>query len=428
VSVIKRFPVLRERAFWLPAVLVLILLTLLLAFASRSLKSSLSSSAADESDTTQGSGGASVVAVRRGQISRALLLDGELRAVSSRTVFASTSEEAKITYLPPEGSTVKAGDRLVELDSGTILGKIKDAEEKIVAAENEIVKTRSTQEAALRELDVDLSRRWLAYEQAKVKARAPAQLVPRRDYQDNQLTLEKARTEYETQQLKIEQKKKENAAEVQVKVIQLEKLKANLQRATSNLDGMNIKAPADGMVIYSEHWYERRKIQIGEVVWGGFPIVRLPDLKAMEAVAQVNEVDGPRLSPGQRATIKLDAYPGVEIAGAVKEIAETAVKASWMSKAKVFRVVVSLNRTVTEIMKPGMSAQIAVSIADHEAQLVVPRSSVAFESGTPLVARLESDNKTRDVAVTIVASDALLYAVADNGALKEGDRIVARRN
>jgi len=318
--------------------------------------------------------------------------------------------------------------RLVELDSGTILGKIKDAEEKIVAAENEIVKTRSTQEAALRELDVDLSRRWLAYEQAKVKARAPAQLVPRRDYQDNQLTLEKARTEYETQQLKIEQKKKENAAEVQVKVIQLEKLKANLQRATSNLDGMNIKAPADGMVIYSEHWYERRKIQIGEVVWGGFPIVRLPDLKAMEAVAQVNEVDGPRLSPGQRATIKLDAYPGVEIAGAVKEIAETAVKASWMSKAKVFRVVVSLNRTVTEIMKPGMSAQIAVSIADHEAQLVVPRSSVAFESGTPLVARLESDNKTRDVAVTIVASDALLYAVADNGALKEGDRIVARRN
>ncbi|HLG15340.1 MAG TPA: efflux RND transporter periplasmic adaptor subunit [Blastocatellia bacterium] len=428
MSVIKRFPVLRERAFWLPAVLVLILLTLLLAFASRSLKSSLSSSAADESDTTQGSGGASVVAVRRGQISRALLLDGELRAVSSRTVFASTSEEAKITYLPPEGSTVKAGDRLVELDSGTILGKIKDAEEKIVAAENEIVKTRSTQEAALRELDVDLSRRWLAYEQAKVKARAPAQLVPRRDYQDNQLTLEKARTEYETQQLKIEQKKKENAAEVQVKVIQLEKLKANLQRATSNLDGMNIKAPADGMVIYSEHWYERRKIQIGEVVWGGFPIVRLPDLKAMEAVAQVNEVDGPRLSPGQRATIKLDAYPGVEIAGAVKEIAETAVKASWMSKAKVFRVVVSLNRTVTEIMKPGMSAQIAVSIADHEAQLVVPRSSVAFESGTPLVARLESDNKTRDVAVTIVASDALLYAVADNGALKEGDRIVARRN
>ena len=78
---------------------------------------------------TQQTANASVVQVARGDLKKLLLLDGELRAVSSRTIFSSSSEEVKITYLPPEGSLVKAGDRVVELDSGTILGKIKDVEE-----------------------------------------------------------------------------------------------------------------------------------------------------------------------------------------------------------------------------------------------------------------------------------------------------------
>jgi hypothetical protein len=99
---------------------------------------------------------ADAVEVKRGAISKALVLDGELRAVRSRTIFVSLNDEAKITYLPPEGSTVKAGERLVELDSSTVLTRIKEAEEKIIAAENEIVRTRSTQEATLREMEVEL--------------------------------------------------------------------------------------------------------------------------------------------------------------------------------------------------------------------------------------------------------------------------------
>src|SRR5207247_1526369 len=109
--------------------------------------------------------------VRKGDINKMLILDGELRAVKSRTIFASTSEEAKITFLPPEGSIVKAGERLVELDSGNILSKIKEMEEKIVASENEIVQTRARQESELREMEIELSKQWLAFEQAKVKAK-----------------------------------------------------------------------------------------------------------------------------------------------------------------------------------------------------------------------------------------------------------------
>jgi HlyD family secretion protein len=363
--------------------------------------------------------------IHKGEMKKTLLIDGELRAVKSKTIFADTSEQAKITFLPPEGSIVKAGDRLVELDSGTILGKIKEIEEKIVALENEMVQAKSQQESALREMDVGLSKLWLAYEQAKIKAKLPVDVVPRREYQENQFNLEKSKKEYENELEKIEQKKREQAAELQVKNIDKDKLKVQLDQARGDLEGMNVKAPSDGMVIYTDHWAERRKIQVGDVVWGGFPLVKLPDLAEMEVLAQVNEVDGPKLSVGQKARIMLDSYTNIDITGQVKDISQTAVKAGWMTKAKIFKVVISMDKTVTEIMKPGMSAQVYIDIADYGTQLLVPRSAVKFDNGGTTVMRMEGENR-RPVAVTILYSDPIHFAVADNGALKAGDRILLR--
>ncbi len=366
------------------------------------------------------------IEVKRGSVKKILLLDGELRAVRSRTIYGASSEEAKIVYLPPEGTVVKAGDLVVELDSTNILTKIKDTDERIVAAENEIVRTQSQHESALRDLEVELSKLWLAFEQAKLKAKVPNEVVSRREFQEAQLALEKSKTEYDNHLNKIEQKKKEQAAELQVKTIEKDKLQVQLDRARSNLDEMRIKAPTDGMVLYNDHWNERRKLQVGDVVWGGFPIVRLPDLAEMEVLAQVNEVDGPRLSIGAKTEVKLDSYPDKAITGEIKDISQTAIKASWMAKAKIFRVTISLDQTLMEIMKPGMSAQVSVTISETPSNLLVPRSAVKVDGESAKVTRIESAEARREVAVTILAADGLNYLVADNGALKEGDRILAK--
>jgi len=371
--------------------------------------------------------GAAAAEVKRGSIKKVLLLDGELRAVRSRTIFGGSSwDDVKIVYMPPEGTVIKAGDLALELDSTNTLNKIKDTDEKIVAAENEIVRVRSQHESALRDLEVELSKLWLTYEQAKLEGKVPNEVVSRREYQEAQLALEKAKTEYENHLNKIEQKKKEQTAELQVKIIEKEKLKVQLDQAKSDLDGMKIKAPTDGMVLYNDHWNERRKLQVGDLVWPGWPVVQLPDLTEMEALAQVNEVDGPKLSIGSRAEVKLDSYPDKAITGEIKEISQTAIKANRMAKAKIFRVTISLNQTLMEIMKPGMSALVSVTISETQPNLLVPRSTVKFEGESAKVTRIESADARRDVAVTILAADALNYLVAGNGALKEGDRILAK--
>jgi RND family efflux transporter MFP subunit len=278
----------------------------------------------------------------------------------------------------------------------------------------------------LRDLEVELSKLWLTYEQAKLKAKVPNEVVSRREFQDAQLALEKSKTEYENHLNKIEQKKKEQAAELQVKIIEKDKLKVQLDQAKGDLDGMKIKAPTDGMVLYNDHWNERRKLQIGDLVWPGWPVVQLPDLTEMEVLAQVNEVDGPKLSVGARAEVKLDSYPDKVITGKIIDISQTAIKANRMAKAKIFRVTISLEHTLMEIMKPGMSALVSVTIGETQPNLLVPRATVRFDGETAKVTRIESEDARREVAVTVLAADGLNYLVASNGALKEGDRILAK--
>ncbi|HEY8461173.1 MAG TPA: efflux RND transporter periplasmic adaptor subunit [Blastocatellia bacterium] len=409
------------------ALLVLLSLIFISRFNQPSLDWLFASSSSPGNNGGDEGGGA--VEVKRGSVKKILLLDGELRAVRSRTIYGGSAwEDVKIVYMPPEGTVVKAGDLVLELDSTTTLNKIKDTDEKIVAAENEIVRVRSQHESALRDLEIELSKLWLTYEQAKLKAAVPNEVVSRREYQEAQLELEKARTEYENHLNKIEQKKKEQAAELQVKIIERDKLQVQLDRAKSTLGGMKIKAPTDGMVLYYDHWNERRKLQIGDLVWPGWPVVQLPDLTEMEVFAQVNEVDGPRLSIGARAEVRLDSYPDKAIMGKIKDISETAIKASRMAKAKIFRVTISLDQTLTEIMKPGMSAMVSVTIAETRPDLLVPRAAVKFDGERAMVTRIEGPDARREVAVTILAADGTNYLVADNGALKEGDKIAGKQD
>jgi HlyD family secretion protein len=414
----------RRSALIVSVCLLLVLITpiFIYHFNSSSFGSILASSNGAANDAE-----APAIEVKRGSVKKVLLLDGELRAVRSRTIFGgSTFEDVKIVYMPPEGTVIKAGDLALELDSTNTLNKIKDNDEKIVAAENEIVRVKSQHESSLRDLEVELSKLWLAFEQAKLKAKVPNEVVSRREFQEGQLALEKAKTEYENHLNKIEQKKKEQTAELQVKIIEKDKLKVQLDLAKSNLDGMKIKAPTDGMVLYNDHWNERRKLQVGDLVWPGWPVVQLPDLTEMEVLAQVNEVDGPRLSIGARAEVRLDSYPDKVITGEIKDISQTAIKANRMAKAKIFRVTISLDQTLMEIMKPGMSALVSVTIGETQPNLLVPRATVRFDGERALVTRIESADARREVAVTVLAADGLNYLVAGNGALKEGDRILAK--
>ena len=150
----------------------------------------------------------------------------------------------------------------------------------------------------------------------------------------------------------------------------------------------------------------------------------------------------PQVSPLAHKTVQIDAdliHPGdadalflgagdIANCGLVADAVATGnLIRSLLGKypeAKVFTVVISLDKTLTEIMKPGMSSQVSIIVGNSGAQLLVPRSAVKFGSEGATVSRVESAEQKRDVAVTILAADGVQYAVAANGALKENDKLL----
>ena len=77
-------------------------------------------------------------------------------------------------------------------------------------------------------------------------------------------------------------------------------------------------------------------------------------------------------------------------------------------------------------MKPGMAAQAGVIVGEIKNQLLVPRSAVGFEHEGTRVIKLEADGRRRPVAITVIGSGAEFFAIADNGELKEKDKILMR--
>jgi multidrug efflux pump subunit AcrA (membrane-fusion protein) len=368
------------------------------------------------------------VTVEFNKLEKPILLDGDLRAVRARTLFGSQND-AKITFMPPEGSNIKVGERLVEFDNAPVSNKIREIKEQIITIENQIIETQSNHESALRDLEAFLSQYWLAYEQAKIDANVPEHLVPKRDFQERQLALEKTQTEYNSHIAKIEKKKLEQQAEIQAKKLEKEKLDVDLRKLENQLEALNIKAPTDGIVIYADHIFEPRKVQVGDVVWNGFPVINLPDLNDLEVLASVNEVDGPKLSVGQAAIVSLDSYPEMKINGTIKDISQTAAKAgtSRSDTTKIFKVVVSLEKTLTDIMKPGMSAQVAINPNESTPQLLIPRTVVEFHNKQAQVFK-QNGEELQAINITILASDSRFYSILDEGKLKQGDKLAIKKN
>jgi len=102
-----------------------------------------------------------------------------------------------------------------------------------------------------------------------------------------------------------------DAAAVRILELQRDRQKVALDRALTNAEKLQVRAPLDGMVALANVWRNNSmgKAQEGDQLWTGQPLIRLFDPREMEVRAQIGEPDVAALNPGCRATVVLDAYP-----------------------------------------------------------------------------------------------------------------------
>jgi HlyD family secretion protein len=234
--------------------------------------------------------------------------------------------------------------------------------------------------------------------------------------------------ELELARIRLEElKTREEALDLRVQDIKLaeaeltsDELKWKIQ--DKRLKDTNVFSPITGVVA-------SRDVQMGQIissgisnVGGGTTAMVISDLSRIFVLASVDESDIGQVKVDQAASITADAYPGKTFEGKVVRIATQGVN---LNNVVTFEVKIEVIAENKSLLKPEMTANVAIITARKEAVLLVPTEALVRKAGDYFAEVINGD--TRDERkVRIGLNDTEKMEIVSG--LSEGETVVLRKD
>jgi RND family efflux transporter MFP subunit len=185
-----------------------------------------------------------------------------------------------------------------------------------------------------------------------------------------------------------------------------------------------VTARSRGLVVHREIFEkggEKRRVRVGDAVFAGQPVLDLPDLSEMLVETRVKEGEIHRVEPGQKAEVRLEAFPDETFAATVLRLG--ALTAGDKGEARTFPLVLKLAKAEPRL-RPGMSAQALVLAGEVKDAVQVPVDAVRYEADQAVcTVRTVTGAETRRVKTG--RSNAFFVEIRDG--LAEGDVVLISR-
>lgn len=195
-----------------------------------------------------------------------------------------------------------------------------------------------------------------------------------------------------------------------------------LKRLQEQLSHCMIFAPQDGMVVYANERSRRSQevsIEEGAALREQQVILRLPDLEQMQVRVTVHESKVNEIRPGMRARVRILDQ---ETTGTVTTIANQPEPSNpFEGNAKEYTTLVRLAQEDSASFRPGMTAEVEILVAHESDALTLPVTSVVSQNGK-YYAWASSDQGPERRELLIGLSNAEAVEIKDG--LSEGERVV----
>jgi multidrug efflux pump subunit AcrA (membrane-fusion protein) len=417
--------------------------------------------------------------VKKGEFVSQVLDQGEIQSsdnVEIRCEVRSRNGQVSVIKVTPEGSSVKAGDFLVQLDSSqfekeldqqniamanartaviqaetalnsaiatlkeytegiyvetqrTIQNEIYDADSQIETAKSELEQAQAvlahSQKLSAkgfitrRALEVDV----FAVRRAEISVQKAENLRKLAAQKESVLeTITKPKNEVELQanidaaKVKLESENESFLVEEQ----KLEDIKEMIEKCT-----VVVPQGVSGQVVYAKEssrggndWV----LEEGANVRESQVLVRLPDPSKMEVKALINEQSITQIEPNMPVSIKVDALNDSTLKGVVTKVNQYAESSGWMSTTvRKYAVFVRIINPPTTL-KPGMNASCAIQTRYETDALMTPLQTIygVQDQQFCLVKIGDDDWETREVKLD---GDNSQMALVKEG-LAEGEELV----
>ncbi|HEY5993130.1 MAG TPA: efflux RND transporter periplasmic adaptor subunit [Gallionellaceae bacterium] len=331
-------------------------------------------------------------AVEHGPINQTVAANGTLNPVVLVSVGSQVSGIVKALHAD-FNDRVKAGQVLLELDPTLLKAQLAQSEANVASAQAALQLAQAN-EARMRDL------------YAK-------EYVTRQDLDTAVQALESAKS-------------------------QLVLTRAQTVRDRTNLEYSVIRSPVSGVVV-------SRVVDVGQTVAASFQAPVLftiaKDLSHMQIDSSYAEADVGNIKVGQQATFRVDAFPNRNFQGEVRQVR---LNPTTLQNVVTYDVVVAVDNP-DQILMPGMTAYVNITVAQRKDAILVPNAALRFhppegdkkggeakgerrkekaDTGqTGVVHVLLESGQLKAVRVTLGITDNRMTEVL-GGELKEGDKVI----
>lgn len=337
--------------------------------------------------------------------------------------------EMTLQTMAPAGTWVKKGDVIAQFDPESTQQRLEDYE-------SSYAQTMVAYEAGLAALDVTKEARIQSEESARAsleQARLDLQAAPVLSAitaERRKLSVEEAEARYEQVLKESEVGRLNEESQVRAAELQVSQMKVELDRARQNMDKMTIRAPIDGMLVRLSVFRngEFAQVAAGDSIRAGMAFMRIVDTSSMIVDANVNQLDIDKIRIGQRAAVRFDAFPGLELPAKVYSIG-TVANARQNRQEYITEVPIRLKLDeVDPRVIPDLTASADIVVQTANAAPVVPLQAVfPAEDGNGssyvMVKRSDGGFEERPVELGVANN---LEAVVRSG-LQAGEEVALAR-
>ena len=316
-----------------------------------------------------------------------IVLSGVL--IPEKTVDMSSKIPGQVVRLGFEvGSTVKAGDVLMQFDTESLKAQLAQAQAGLQSAEAAVQSVQN--QASLAKINLDAAQK--DYDRTKALFDSGAVSQSQMDDVNDKLDIAK-------NQFKNASGPALNQANAAVSTAS-----ANIKNLQVQINCATIRSPLNGIVA-------SQNIDIGEVVSAGVPVMSIVNTKVLKMKSTVTQDELPLFSVGKEVDLTVDSFPDVKFKGVISSLGPVAV-----STGEVFPVEISVKNN--DSLKAGLSAH--ASIAAWAKGVVVPVSAIIQDYGKSYVFVIKDNIAERRSVKTGLKNDQIILILMG---LNKGERV-----
>ena len=344
------------------------------------------------------------VKVERGSLATYVTANGTINPVITVLVGSQVSGTIQKLYAD-YNSRVKKDQLIAQIDPAIFQAQVSQARAKLENARAAFLNAQAdiaTAKANIESNKANVIKSKVAVDDTKRNLDRSLELFRRnlisaseRDSAQTAQDSARAQLEASQAQQKASEAQQDSAhAKLESARAQIKQAEAELELAQVNLDHTKILAPVNGIVI-------SRNVDVGQTVAASLQAPTLftiaQDLTDMQVDTNVSEADIGRVAVGQEATFTVDAFPNFTFRGKVTDIRNAPLT---VQNVVTYDVVILVKNPELKL-RPGMTANASILVAQRESVLKIPNSALRFR---PEFAKKEASPPTKGGAAPAAPS------------------------